>query len=107
MSWKLFIDDRAFESPDRTPPDDTWTACRSSREAIFYIDEWGPPTHVSFDFDLGLTPEGDVDTVERVYKHLGENYYDADIEYTVHSKNVVGREQIVSYMESWKKSKTL
>ena len=39
---------------------------------------------------------------------LIENHYNAKIpEYSIHSENPVGRENIISKMESWKRSQEL
>lgn len=98
MDWKLWLDD--LVDTVRPIPDDSYTPARSSKEAIELINKMGPPSYISFDFDLG----GD-DTAEIVYKYLGENHYDAEIDYNIHSENVMGQKMIQSYMDSWKKSK--
>ena len=100
MIWKMWLEDLA--DTIKPPPDDTWVVVRSSQEAITAIDVLGPPSYISFDFDLG-----EDDTAERVYKHLFEFYPDADIEYDIHSENIAGQKMIQSYMDSWKKSKSM
>ncbi len=100
MSWKLWLDD--LSDTVKPPPDKSWVIARSSEEALSQIDEHGPPSFISFDFDLG----GD-DTAELVYKALFDKYPDADIEYDIHSENVAGQKLIQSYMDSWKRSKSL
>jgi hypothetical protein len=40
-----------------------------------------------------------------ICKWLANNFFDADIEYDVHSKNPIGRKNIQSFMDSWKRSK--
>lgn len=99
-SWKLWLDDLA--DTVKPPPDNSWIVARSSAEAKSYIDKLGPPSYISFDFDLG-----DGDTAEHVYKYLYTHYPNADIDYDIHSENNQGWKLIQSYMDSWKKSKSL
>lgn len=48
MTYKLFIDD------ERYPVDPCqWMVKRSSHEAIFVIKDYGVPSFISFDHDLG------------------------------------------------------
>jgi hypothetical protein len=94
--YKMFLDDI------RNPPDNTWIVARSSNEAVAYIEKHGLPYHISFDHDLG----GD-DTAMVLLYHLVNNIYtaaDYPPEYTVHSANPIGSKNIVSFMESWKRS---
>lgn len=100
MAWKLWLDD--LSDTIKPPPDATWMVARTSEEALSLVDKLGPPSYISFDFDLG----GD-DTAEVVYKALYEKFPDADIDYDIHSENVAGQKLIQSYMDSWKRSKTL
>lgn len=96
MSYKLFIDD------ERSPPDETWVVTRSSYDALDYIETNGMPNFISFDHDLG----GE-DTTMVFLKKLVEyvwNGTDSPPDYKVHSANPVGSQNIISFMESWKKS---
>lgn len=107
MSWKLWIDD------ERDPPDNTWSVARSSCEASAYIGspdmkpgfapDWFPE-HISFDHDLGGS-----DTVMLFLKWFELHYPNAikHFEWNVHSENPVGRANIISFMTSWKNSRTL
>lgn len=110
--WKLFLDDEArtpgmeaFRYPPQGEPN--WHIACSSDEAIKLIDRYGPPCYISFDHDLGMLPDGQADTSMRVLKHLTHNYYNAEIDYQVHSKNGPGRLNIISWMESWEQSKRI
>jgi len=100
MTYKLWLDDLA--DTIKPPPDKTWVVARSSGEARNHIDKHGPPSYISFDYDLG----GE-DTAELVYKYLYDKYPDADIAYDIHSENCMGWGLIQSYMDSWKRSKDL
>lgn len=97
MNYKLFLDD------ERNPPDDgeVWVVCRSSNEAFEYIQKHGIPKFFSFDHDLG----GE-DTVMTFLKRWVIELWDgktAPPDYKVHSQNPVGAQNIISYLETWKK----
>lgn len=108
MTYRLWIDDQSFdpETPNRHPPEG-WKVAVSSAEAIELIDTLGPPSYISFDHDLGVLADGSEDTAIRVINYLGNSYYDAEIDYEVHSRNGPGSLNIISKMDSWKRSKTL
>lgn len=94
--YKLFIDDV------RDPPSNGWIVVRSSAEALAYIEKNGWPGFISFDHDLG----GE-DTTMVFLKHLVNHVWngnDLPPDYTVHSANPIGSKNIVSFMESWKRS---
>ena len=93
--YKMFIDD------ERNPPEKDYIVCRSTEEAISYIKKNGWPYHFSFDHDLGGN-----DTVMEFLKKL-YNIWNEGItipSYYVHSANPIGKKNIVSFMESWRKS---
>lgn len=95
-AYRLFIDDV------REPPDGTWTVARSSDEALKLVEDKGMPKIISFDHDLG----GD-DTSMAFLKKLVDTIWDGKEkppEYKVHSANPIGSLNIVSFMESWRKS---
>jgi len=92
---RLFIDDI------RTPSED-YIVLRSSEDAIQFIKQNGWPEFISFDHDLG----GD-DTTMVFLKRLVNEVWDGKTmppDYIVHSANPIGSKNIVSFMESWKKS---
>lgn len=96
MGYKLFIDD------ERTPVGDDWIVARSSSDAMAVAFIYGIPDFISFDHDLG----GD-DTTMVFLKWLAEfclnNKYNFDFEYEVHSQNPVGRDNIIGFIESFKR----
>jgi hypothetical protein len=104
MSWKLWLDDQ-HDEPEmvfRHPPKD-FIAARSSAEAIQLTQEKGLPNFISFDHDLG----GPDDAMKYI-SWISHALYDSTVpDYQVHSANPVGRDNIVSKMESWKKSQLL
>ena len=95
MTYKLYVDDL------RSPPDDTWVVCRTSEEAKQTIRDDGMPSFMSLDHDLG----GE-DTIMLFLHWLADEFYDlgAPPDYQVHSANPIGQQNIVSFLESWKRS---
>lgn len=100
MSWKLFLDD------ERNPSEPGWTVARSSTMGVVKVIEKARlPKEMSLDHDLG----GEDNTMRflRELHHIWETRgADPDLipEYRVHSANPVGARNIISFMESWKRS---
>ena len=104
ISYKLWIDDQWNDTtmPFRHPPSD-YIPAESSREAIRLVEEKGMPSFISFDHDLG----GE-DTSIAFIDWLIKNRYNEEVpDFSVHSKNPIGRLNIISKMNSWKKSQGL
>lgn len=96
MSYVLYIDD------ERTPPESAMVLARTLLEAKEIVKKLGLPSLMSLDHDLG----GD-DTVMHFLHWLAENYYEeGPPEYSIHSANPVGRQNMDSFLKSWKKSLT-
>jgi len=96
--YKLFIDDIRMPPP----PFADWVVVRSSEQALAYIQKHGMPVFISFDHDLG----GD-DTTMVFLRRLVDTVWngtDTPPDYIVHSANPVGSLNIISFMDSWKKS---
>jgi hypothetical protein len=55
MKWKLFLDD------DRYPVDNTWTIARNVDDAIWYVTNYGMPSFIMFDHDLGNFKQSGMD----------------------------------------------
>jgi hypothetical protein len=90
----LYIDDI------RTPQLQCWDIVRSSKEAIDWVDRNGIPDLISFDHDLG----GD-DTSMVFLKQLVEKYPKGyTFKYYIHSANPIGKLNIQSFIDSWKKA---
>ena len=99
--WKLWLDDQSFdlEVPERKPPKDFFPA-ESTKRALHMVDEYGLPSFIDFDHDLG----GD-DKATNFLRELIYKYPDGPVpEYRIHSANPVGAANIQSLMESWKKT---
>lgn len=93
---KLYIDD------ERYPPDDGFVLLRSTQEALQHVKTHGWPTFMSLDHDLG----GE-DTTMCFLRRLVNELWDGKTpppDYHVHSMNPVGRKNIISFMDSWKKA---
>lgn len=118
MTYNLFLDD------ERMPSDVTWCAIglgpwvivRSYEEFRTYIKKNGVPNRVSFDHDLAdahyqamVTGSNDYgpektgyDAAKWLVFHVGARY--PFPEYTVHSMNPIGRENIISFIENARKA---
>lgn len=99
-SWNLFLDD--LRDP---PPGRDWVVCRSTEEALAAVAARGMPAFASLDHDLG----GE-DTVMVFLRRLAAERWDGSSpppESEVHSANPVGKMNIISFMESWRKSMSL
>lgn len=114
MTYYLFIDDErephfreCVESGIDLSKD--WIIARSTREARIIVKEKGClPIAWALDHDLGLSPFGRKDTVMDFLKLVQLQFPNGPVpEYTVHTANPSGYVNIISFLESWKKSITL
>jgi len=93
-NWKLYIDD------ERIPKTEGWYIARSVQSAIHLVKEYGMPSYISFDHDLG----GD-ETSMQFIKWLVDELLDGrlkvpeNFEYNVHSANPVGKDNITCLMD--------
>lgn len=91
--WKLFIDD------ERMPTQSDFIIARNSYDAIWMIENYGLPTEIAFDHDLGGQ-----DTAMRLVAFLEELVYNKEVElpefftFSVHSQNPVGKRNIITAM---------
>lgn len=96
-SYKLFLDD------ERDPIGKDWVVARSSFDAAVIVAIGGMPSYISFDHDLG-----EDDTAMNFLKWLAENCQDRGttftFDYYVHSQNPIGRDNIINFIESFKRS---
>lgn len=109
MTWTLFLDDeREFaETYTNYSSSKIVLVARSTKEAIALVEKYRRPDMILLDHDLG-----NGDTAMEFLKWLepychawiddDDNPYPPD--YRIHSANPVGQQNIVSFMESWKKS---
>ena len=90
---RLFLDDIRDAPPD-------YTVARSTDEAMVLVQaQW--PVFMSLDHDLG----GE-DTTMVFLKRLVNEVWDGQPipDFIVHSANPIGKLNIISFMESWKRS---
>ena len=126
MSYYLMLDDIRSMSDVRKytklpdVPNEEWTIVRSYGEFVEVINKFGLPKFVSLDHDLGLSHYGhglngddipyDKYTEKTGYdaaKWLVEYCMNKGVKhppYMVHSMNPVGKNNIISYVESYNKT---
>lgn len=98
MKWKLFFDD------ERYPPDSLldWKIARSYDDAVWMITEYGLPSFISFDHDMGYKRLTGMDFCKWFCNWVMDNNIDlSSFFYHVHSMNPVGKENIEAYMSSF------
>lgn len=97
MGYKLFVDD------ERDPVGNDWVVARSSFDAAVIVAIGGMPSYISFDHDLG-----EDDTAMGFLKWLAEYCQERGttftFDYYVHSQNPIGRDNIIGFIESFKRS---
>lgn len=119
MTYNLFIDD--IRDPhyrecrqSGVNPRLEWVIARTSEEAKKIVLERGMPERMALDHDLGyveVEQAGEltfkVDEVPTFLKWLVNEFWngsDKVPEYTIHSANPVGAQNMRAFMESWKKA---
>jgi hypothetical protein len=97
MTYTLFLDD------ERHPVDDRCVVARDYKEAVAFVEDYGTPSHVQFDHDLGDGPTGYDFAKWLVDRALdGGGFPDT---YDVHSQNPIGKTNIMSIMDGYIKYK--
>lgn len=103
---KLWIDDQINdpETPFRHPTKD-FVGADSVESAINAVKEFGYPTFLQLDHDLGMDKNGKEIKVMHFLQWLFDTFPDKlPPDYSVHSKNPEGINNIHSFMNSWKKA---
>lgn len=123
---KLFLDDvRTIDMVYQNYNPEDWVLVRNYHEFVNYIQKYGLPEFISFDHDLGvehmewffnnggydsLPDPLEADFIEKTgydaAKWLCSYVIDNDLklpDYAVHSANPIGRKNIISYLENFKK----
>lgn len=101
MAWKLWLDDQLADpdTPERHTPEG-FIGATNSNDACELVEGYGLPVFMDLDHDLGGS-----DTAMDFLRALVESYPDGPVpEYRVHSANPVGRKNIESFIDSWRKS---
>ena len=103
--YNLFLDD--LRLAQTVYPGEDWVEVRSFDAFVDYITRHGQPAAVSFDNDLGETPEGvPLPVGIAAMKWL----YEADVRVNavfIHSDNLEASQFIESYAKSWHKVRIL
>ena len=92
---KLYLDDM------RMPRNQDWTIVRSYQEFIDWVTNNGVPDYISFDHDLGEEKSG-FDCAKWLCNYCLDSHIPLP-EFSVHSANPVGRENIESIMNNYTK----
>ncbi len=99
MPYRLFLDD------ERYPPDNgPWTVIRSVSEFKQIITVLGPPSFISFDHDLGDDVPTGMDAVKWLIEtdiDSGGTFLPKNFNFTVHSMNPVGAQNIKSILTNY------
>lgn len=102
---KLWIDDQCFDMHlvDRHAPPG-YVPLDSVKTAQEWVLKNGMPTHLDLDHDLGEV-DGEASTIMEFLRWLFEQFPDSPPPaYEVHSQNPIGRENIISFLDSWKRA---
>lgn len=102
MSYNLFLDD------ERNVEDVTWIKLlpepykivRTYDDFVKCIEQNGLPKNISFDHDLGTDKTG-YDCAKWLVSYCMFNQLDVP-NYTIHSKNPIGADNIKGYIENYK-----
>lgn len=104
MTWKLWLDDQSHEeNMEKRHAPEGFIPAISSNEAIAMVIGHGMPEYVDFDHDLG----GDDNAM--LFLNWLDRVYFEDItmvkpfQFSVHSANPIGMQNIESFMGSWEK----
>lgn len=116
-TWNLFIDDERELADVTWAPsqvrekyrNEEWVICRNKMEviqAIFDHDKVGP-NYISFDHDLGNNEPTGYDIVKWLvdFDMDGVIQIPDDLDFYVHSKNPIGKENIESHLNNYMKHK--
>lgn len=92
---KLFLDDI------RDPSGFYWVVARSYKDAVEKVKEYGFPTFVSFDHDLGEGKTGYDFAKYLVELDMDTNTMPQNFDFLVHSANPVGAKNICAYLRNY------
>ncbi len=95
MTYKMFLDD------ERYPRDDDFVIVRDFAAAVNYVCKNGFPWFVAFDHDLGDGPTGLHFALWLIERDLDVGDMPADFNFSVHSMNPIGAENIRQTLRSY------
>ena len=98
MNYKLFIDD------ERYPVAPGWFIARNSYDAIYAVKEYGLPSEIAFDHDLGGKGTSMLFLVWLSNYMLDNDLkFPGGFKYSIHSQNPIGAKNIemfiINFME--------
>ena len=119
MGWNLFIDDERELSDVTWAPwqirekyrNETWIIARTWQEVERYVEQWGMPSFISFDHDLGRRHYTGHEIARMLiddaldYPRNRMKQFPKDFDFYVHSRNPVGKENIEGLMNNYLKHK--
>lgn len=113
MTWNLFIDDErnledvtwvTWQVREKYRNED-WKISRNYHEVVALVEEFGFPSFVSFDHDLGdKILHGDGYEIAKYLCEIDMNssfHMPEDFDFIVHSQNPIGKENIESYLNNF------
>lgn len=107
--WNLWIDDvrdPSFFSQDWEEKQYVWAT--GVEQAIYFCRLWGPPAFMALDHDLGIDPlRGLKREVPEFLTWLQKEYPSDPPDYSCHTANPIGEQNMTSFMDSWKRSLNL
>lgn len=105
LSYKLWIDDQCWDKdlPERHAPSG-FVALDSVKSAQEWVEKFGMPEFLDLDHDLGEI-DGRPSTVMEFLNWLFNRFPESKPPaFSVHSQNPVGKENITSFLKSWKRA---
>jgi hypothetical protein len=104
--WARILDDERY--PVEGVHD--WRIARNVENALYYIRMHGMPYFMSLDHDLGYGRLSGMDFVKTLVSYCqlvsychDEGIRPASFTYYVHSTNPVGAENMLSYLDNWRR----
>lgn len=105
MSYKLFLDDiRSVDIVYDKSMENEFVVVRSVAAFIQYIEEYGLPSYISFDNDLGLDEDGSIapDGYAAAKWLVYDKQFDLrQLQFYVHSANPVASQQIQGLLDNY------
>jgi hypothetical protein len=92
--YRMFLDDERF------PATAGWSVARSSDQAIRMVEVRGVPAEISFDHDLGGEDTSMI-FITWLQNHLMDKGSARAFDFSVHSQNPVGRDNIIASWEAF------
>lgn len=78
-----------------------WKIARSFEEACRLFDEFGAPSFISFDHDLGQSLSGYDYAKWLVDKDQDQDFLTEEFAYYVHSQNPIGKQNIEGLLDTY------